>query len=191
MQEFLEHSTFIDWHEASVSAHAATLACRAGQDAEAVARACFEFVRDEIKHSVDYELNPVTCRASDVLTYRTGFCFAKSHLLAALLRANGIPCALIYQRLRLKRGTYCLHGLNSVYLEPHGWYRIDARGDREGLTSGFAPPTERLPFEPSDPGERIFATRFERPLEAVVSVLTKGRDWSEVSANLPDNDSLA
>jgi transglutaminase-like putative cysteine protease len=190
MHEFLENSSFIDWQESSVAAQAAALACQSGGEVEAVAQACFEFVRDEIKHSVDYELNPVTCRASDVLKHKTGFCYAKSHLLAALLRANEIPCALIYQRLRTKRGTYVLHGLNSIYLKPHGWYRIDARGNGNGLVSKFAPPTEQLPFKPTDPGERIFETRFSRPLEEVISVLASGEDWSEVSANLPDNASL-
>lgn len=173
-----------------MAAQATVFASEHGQDGEALVRACFEFVRDDIKHSVDYQLNPITCRASDVLKYKTGFCFAKSHLLAGLLRANGIPCALIYQRTKLARGTYCLHGLNSVYLEPHGWCRIDARGNRDGLDARFAPPAEHLPFAPSDPGERIFETRFSRPLDDVVSVLTNGKTWQEVSDNLPDNDTL-
>lgn len=47
---------------------------RGVDDLVEVARACFQFVRDEIKHSWDYKLNPVTCRASEVLQYGTGFC---------------------------------------------------------------------------------------------------------------------
>jgi len=39
----------------------------------------------------------VTCSASEVLREGTGICFAKSHLLAALLRAVGIPAGLCYQ----------------------------------------------------------------------------------------------
>ncbi len=190
MQEFLENSPYINWQEPSVAAQAAALAGPLGQNDEAVVGACFEFVRDDIKHSVDYQLNPITCRASDVLKYKTGFCFAKSHLLAALLRANGIPCALIYQRMKLTQRSYCLHGLNSVYLEPHGWCRIDARGNWAGLDAKFAPPAEHLPFKPSGPGERIFETRLSRPLKEVVNVLTNGDTWQEVSANLPDNPSL-
>ena len=54
---------------------------------EATAKACFEWVRDKIHHSVDYQMNPVTCAASEVLEHKTGYCYAKSHLLAALLRA--------------------------------------------------------------------------------------------------------
>ena len=46
---------------------------------------CFEYVRDQIKHSYDYRCGPVTCIASEVLQYQTGYCYAKSHLLAAFV----------------------------------------------------------------------------------------------------------
>ena len=92
---------------------------------------CFVYVRDEIKHSSDFKMNPVTCRASDVLKYQTGYCYAKSHLLCALLRANKIPAGLCYQRLSVDGigPPFCLHGLNAVYLPKHGWYRIDPRAE--------------------------------------------------------------
>lgn len=43
----------------------------------------------------------VTCSASDVLQHRSGICYAKSNLLAALLRKEGIPTRFCYQRLIL------------------------------------------------------------------------------------------
>lgn len=33
-----------------------------------------KFVRDQTRHSWDFRGSPVTCRASDVLKYATGFC---------------------------------------------------------------------------------------------------------------------
>ena len=92
--------------------------------------------------------NPVTLKASEVLQHGTGFCYAKSHLLAALLRANGIPAGLCYQRLSVNDtgAPWCLHGLNAVFLEDIGWYRCDARGNRPGVTAAFTPPVERLAF---------------------------------------------
>ncbi|MCA9151542.1 MAG: hypothetical protein KDA92_19655, partial [Planctomycetales bacterium] len=39
---------------------------------------------------------------------------------------------------------YCLHGLNAVYLEAYGWYRIDARGNKPGVAAAFSPPLEKL-----------------------------------------------
>ncbi len=93
MKKYLTSSEYIDWQSTNVLAQARELAL--GKVAKVdVARACFEFVRDNIRHSGDYELNPVTCKASDVLRHGTGFCYAKSHLLAALLRANDIPAGL-------------------------------------------------------------------------------------------------
>src|SRR3569833_788451 len=91
---------------------------RKSKTEETRVKACFEFVRDDIKHSWDYKLNPVTCKASDVLKHRTGYCYAKSHLLAALLRSLRISVGLCYQRLSVgeEGGPYCLHGLNAVYL---------------------------------------------------------------------------
>ena len=84
MQKFLESSQFIDWEQIEVLEKAQLIAGDK-QDQELIAKACFNFVRDEIKHSWDYQLNPVTCKASDVLKHGTGYCYAKSHLLAALL----------------------------------------------------------------------------------------------------------
>ncbi|WPD23212.1 MAG: transglutaminase family protein [Candidatus Electrothrix scaldis] len=154
MKRYLESSEYIDWHTSSVREKAEELA--AGLDSqEAIALNCFEFVRDQIKHSSDFQLNPVTCKASDVLLHGTGFCYAKSHLLAALLRANNIPAGLCYQRLTVKNGVapFCLHGLNALFLEEHGWYRLDARGNKEGVSAAFTRLGSNLPF-PSRQRER-------------------------------------
>ena len=65
------------------------------------AKVAFEFVRDEISHSWDIQGKRVTCNASDVLAYKEGICYAKSNLLASLLRSQGIPTGFCYQRLML------------------------------------------------------------------------------------------
>ena len=98
MAPYLESSDWIDWRNPAVQAAAARLKGDS-DDPVVIAEKCFLFVRDEIRHSWDFRLNPVTCRASDVLAHGTGYCYAKSHLLAALLRVNGIPAGLCYQRL--------------------------------------------------------------------------------------------
>lgn len=54
-------------------------------------KTAFEFVRDNISHSWDIQSTKVTCKASEVLQYKEGICYAKSNLLAALLRSQGIP----------------------------------------------------------------------------------------------------
>jgi transglutaminase-like putative cysteine protease len=191
MRAYLESSEYIDWRQPQVSLKAAELAAGLG-DRLQIARRCFEFVRDEVRHSWDFQANPVTCRASDVLRHGTGYCYAKSHLLAALLRANGIPAGLCYQRLAIadEGPAHCLHGLNAVYLEEHGWYRVDARGNKPGVWAEFTPPRERLAFRVARAGEADLAEIWPEPLPAVVEVLLRSRTYEEVARNLPDVEVL-
>ncbi len=187
MKAYLGSSEHIDWKHPLVAAKAAELAEDCLTD-EAVAKCCFEFVRDAIKHSWDYRMNPVTCKASDVLIYGTGYCYAKSHLLAALLRANAIPAGLCYQRLTVQTDgpPYCLHGLNAVYLKQHGWYRIDARGNKPGVAAEFSPPIEKLAFPIVDALERDFPEICAEPLPLVVKALNRNKTVEQVFENLPD-----
>lgn len=189
MERYLENSEHIDWQHPAVLAQAARLA---GGAQEAVARRCFEFVRDTIKHSLDYRLNPVTCKASDVLLHGTGYCYAKSHLLAALLRAHRIPAGLCYQRLKIEPGgaLYSLHGLNAVHLAPYGWYRIDSRGNKPGVDAAFSPPQEKLAFAIAEAGEKDFPEILSEPLACVVRALTENETFEQVLAALPDRETL-
>lgn len=187
MHRYLASSKYIDAHHPKVAQKAAELAVGCMSE-EMLVQRCFEFVRDAIKHSNDYQLNPVTCSASEVLQHGTGYCYAKSHLLAALLRANGIPTGLCYQRLAV--GTegppFCLHGLNAVYLKQHGWYRIDARGNKPGVDAAFSPPMERLAFPIISPQERDLPEIWPEPLPVIVKALTEFTSVQQVAENLPD-----
>lgn len=187
MEEYLQNSEIIDWNHPAILALSQTIASE-HQTFEAIAKACFEWVRDEIHHSYDYQMNPITCRASDVLQYKTGYCYAKSHLLAALLRANGIPAGFCYVRLSMndQGAPYCLHGFNAVYLPKVGWYRVDARGNREGVDAQFTPPQERLAFKIQVSEEADFPAILSKPLQVVVEALQAQSTWDEMLRNLPD-----
>lgn len=189
LKRYLASSEIIDWHHPEVSAKARELACGCNDDKE-MAQSCFLFVRDEIFHSWDHKMNPVTLKASDVLRHRTGFCFAKSHLFAALLRANGIPAGLCYQRLVSGEfgQPFFLHGLNAVYLKDFGWYRADARGLKPGHDTQFTPPVEALPYVARAPGEAELPEIWDEPLPFVVDVLTRYTDIGQVRRNLPDTE---
>lgn len=192
MDRYLASSVYIDWMHPQVSTRAAELAAGAASDAD-VAKRCFEFVRDEIRHSWDYRQNPVTCAASEVLAHGTGYCYAKSHLLAALLRANGIPAGLCYQRLTV--GTdgppFCLHGLNAVYLREFGWYRVDARGNKPGVDAAFCPPREQLAFPILRPEERDLPEIWADPIAPVIEALRTHPTVEAVCENLPDIELLS
>lgn len=186
-KKYLESTEIIDWESEAVKDLAKSIAMKSDNKIE-IAKSCFEWVRDKIKHSNDYKLNPVTCRASDVLKHGTGFCYAKSHLLAALLRANGIPAGLCYQRLTVDgdKPLYCLHGLNAVWLKEFGWYRIDARGNKEGIDAQFSPPLERLAFEIRSEGEADLPEIWPSPLPLVVEALRTFDTYDKLADNLPD-----
>jgi len=187
MNEFLQPTAVIDSTAPTIVAAAAEIAGDAAGD-EQVARRCFLWVRDSVRHSVDHRVSVVTCTASDVLRHRAGFCYAKSHLLVALLRARGIPAALCYQRLSLDSAGsgHFLHGLVAVHLQKHRWYRVDPRGEKPGVTSDFCPPEERLPFTPRLPGEMDVPGRFSDALSCVVSTLHQWPTAEKVLMNLPD-----
>ncbi len=81
------------------------------------AKVAFGFVRDNISHSWDAKDPRVTLSASDVLRQGVGLCCAKAHLLAGLLRAQGVPTGLCYQRLTDDGEQFDVHGLTAVYLD--------------------------------------------------------------------------
>lgn len=186
MKPYLASTQYIDWQTPKVLEQAKALASGLKTDTQ-IAQVCFEFVRDHIKHSWDYQMNPVTCRASDVLKHGTGYCYAKSHLLAALLRANEIPAGLCYQRLTITHEPpFCLHGLNAVFLKDHGWYRIDARGNKENVDAQFCPPREQLAFNIVSAGEADLPEIWAEPLPMIVNALNQSCNFQQVADNLPD-----
>ena len=187
MNSYLQDSVYINWRTPQILSKASELRGDLNNKT-LIAKACFNFVRDEIKHSWDYELNPVTCKASDVLEHGTGFCYAKSHLLAALLRANDIPAGLCYQRLTIDQDnpSYCLHGLNALFLETHGWYRVDARGNKTGVEAQFNPPIETLAYPILEAGERDLPEVWAEPLPIVVQSLASYKTYIDMANNLPD-----
>jgi transglutaminase-like putative cysteine protease len=189
MEPFLRATEIIDWDNSLVRSKALELARGPSSDVE-IARRCFEWVRDNVLHSSDHKRNPVTCAASEVLAAGTGYCYAKSHLLAALLRANGIPAGFCYQRLSIddQGASYSLHGLNAIYLAEFGWYRVDSRGNKPGVNAQFCPPEERLAFSLNFAEERNFAEIVPDPLPVVISALRTYSTWDQVYRNLPDWD---
>ncbi|MEU7279916.1 transglutaminase family protein [Streptomyces sp. NPDC045431] len=157
-------------------------------DAYSYAKAAFAYVRDTIGHSADVDDPRVPWRASDVLELRVGICYAKSHALAALLRARSIPTALCYQRLTEDDGTDpVLHGLVAVRLPGRGaWARQDARGNKPGVDARFSLDREQLAF-PVRPelGEIDYPVLYAAPHPVVLSALRAARDRAYLWKTLP------
>ena len=186
-KRYLEETEIVDFSNQEVKSLADELAKNCSNP-QAIAKNCFTYVRDEIHHSGDYKDDVTTYKASDVLKYGTGWCYAKSILLAALLRANKIPTAFCYQRLSCSeyvKDVYCLHGLNAIYLEDFGWYRVDARGNKTGVDAEFTPPYEQLAFVLEE-NEYDIEELMNEPLPETIEALKTHTSYEKMIHNFPD-----
>lgn len=123
-----------------------------------------------------------------MLRHGHGICYAKSHLLAALLRACAIPTGLGYQRLwRDDVGTTCLHGFNAVWLTALGrWHRLDARGNKPGIDTVFDLAHERLAFAVRpERGECTYDDVHAEPPAGVIQALRGSASVAELDRRLP------
>lgn len=187
--EYLAYDEIVDFRDADVAALAQRLHQDAADDNDFI-RIAYEFVRDNIPHSADIGEDALPCSASDVLAAGHGICFAKSHLLAALLRCEGVPAGLCYQRVVLddkEPSTLVLHGLNGAYLEDEDrWIRLDARGNKGGIDAQFSLDGEQLAYPIRlNLGEADLLGVFAKPIPPVVEALQKNSSRSELWQNLP------
>ncbi|MEK3887332.1 transglutaminase-like domain-containing protein [Bacillus sp. FSL K6-3431] len=156
-------------------------------------KVAFEFVRDEISHSLDIRGKRVTCNASDVLAYKEGICYAKSHLLASLLRSQGIPTGFCYQRLMLfdtPEKRYCIHALNAVFLRSlNKWQRLDARGNKKGIDAQFSIKEEKLAYTTQEKyDEKDYPIIYRKPHPKTIAVLEEHSDALEMCKyHLPES----
>ena len=112
MDDYLRSTALMDYDHPEVRSLARALGDGVS-DPTTIAKRSFEWVRDEIRHSGDFQVNQPTCAASEVLRHGAGWCFAKSHLLAALLRVfRSLP--------RSVRRVVSLDGLRSRLTDPRG-----------------------------------------------------------------------
>jgi transglutaminase-like putative cysteine protease len=189
LNDYLVSDTIVDWQTPAVRQKALELT-RSLLDEVAKARCLYEWVRDAISHTNDAGLDIVTCTASEVLQHGTGICFAKSHLLAALLRAVNIPAGFCYQVLRLDPpvdNEPVLHGFNALYLATlDTWIRVDSRGNTNGINAQFSIEREQLAFA-MDPmaDEFIYEAIFAAPVDSVVNRLKMYKTIHELRLDLP------
>lgn len=157
-----------------------------------IAKVAFKYVCNNIAHSFDIQSSRVTCKASEVLYFKEGICYAKSNLLAAILRSKGIPTGFCYQRLT-KGDTpdtgYCIHALNAVYLKKlQRWIRLDARGNKKGVNSQFAIYEEKLAFPTrKEYDEKDYPIIYTEPNANTITALKQNSDCQILYHKLPKN----
>lgn len=188
LERYLQATATIDADHPAIVERAQEITAGLRGDVEQ-AQALFVWVRDTIPHSHDIKAQVVTCSASQVLKAGTGICFAKSHLLAALLRASGIPAGLCYQVFRRDppQEGFGLHGLNALYLRSlDRWLRVDPRGNTGKIDAQFGLETEQLAFPVrTDLGEFVYEAIYADSALEVVDVLSSYDHFDEMWENLP------
>ena len=188
-EKYLEYNNIIDYTSKNVSDLAELLFAESENFLDYI-KNVYEYVRDRISHSADAGEDVITCSASEVLAAGHGICFAKSHLLAALLRKKGIPCGFCYQRLILDDETapeLIYHGLNGVYLDEYKkWIRLDARGNKEGVNAQFSVDVEQLafPIRPEKGEEDSFVV-YPEPDAEILRTMRESGTRTKLWENLP------
>jgi transglutaminase-like putative cysteine protease len=187
---YLKEDEVIDFNK-SIITHLADKLYKISDSEVSYIKIVYEFVRDNISHSADINEDVITCSASEVLTARHGICFAKSHLLAALLRCKAVPTGFCYQKLILDDDTapYLMyHGLNGVYLNEYKkWIRLDARGNKEGVNAQFSINKEQLAFPVrTEKGEEDGFIIYPDPDVKIIEKLNNNKTRTELWYNLPD-----
>lgn len=177
---YLESSPVVDYDNPEIQKKAQELS----QDLDQLAMVenVYHFVRDEINHSMDVGEDAVTFKASEVLEKGHGLCFAKSNLLAALLRFNCVHTGFCYQSLVHEDG-FILHGLNAVFLGDQ-WIRLDSRGNNKGIDAQFCIDKESLAFYTQLEGEKDYPYIYSRPDDSVIQVMVSSKNLEEVYRNL-------
>ena len=189
IDEYLKEDDVIDYRNENITQLADALYRETDSEVEYIKRV-YEFVRDNVSHSADINEDSITCSASEVLNARHGICFAKSHLLAALLRCKSIPTGFCYQKLILDDETAPIliyHGLNGVYIKEYKkWIRLDARGNKEGVNAQFSLDEEYLAFPiRTEKGEEDGFTIYPNPDTKVLERLRNYKTRTELWDNLP------
>lgn len=140
MEEYLRPTEFLDFEDASVLRFALLNTNGAGTDTEK-AIALYYAVRDGFQYDpYVLDLRKSGLRASKLLTKSRGYCIEKAILLAACVRAVGIPSRLSFYIVRnhiatdrlekiLQKNYLVFHGAAEIYLDGR-WLKMTPAFDK-------------------------------------------------------------
>ena len=187
MEDYLIETPSIDYMNFHIQERVRELKNQSDDNLDYIKRS-YIFVRDEILHSWDIKTEVVSRTASDVLKNKTGICWTKSCLLAALLRADGIPSGISYQLLTRADDAsegYMIHALNTVYIKDlNKWIRLDARGNKENINAYFSLDEENLAYKiRSEMGEIDYHDNHADLDERLVNILMQSESIQEITTD--------
>lgn len=187
-KDYLSETECIDYNNSVIQEKVKELKLNSDSQLKYIENA-YKFVRDEISHSWDIKSEVVSRKASEVLINRTGICWTKSSLLAALLRANGIPSGFSYQFLTRADDNadegYIIHAFNTVFIsELNKWIRLDARGNKESVHADFCLDEEKLAFSiRSELGEVDYRDNNPDLDDRLIKILKESKNILEITTD--------
>lgn len=187
LRKFLREDDYVDFSEITLSREIKNAIGSCETDEERV-RVAYEAVRDQIDNVFDTDSIGNPAKASRVIRDREGCCHAKANLLAAMLRAYGIPTGFCYQRIFMGEGLgYHLHCYNAVYLNGK-WIKLDARGNKEGIDAQFSLDEPKLAFEiDQELGESDIEGIFATPDLDCMRVIEMSEDIQDTMFGMPQD----
>ena len=187
MENYLKETPSIDYVNPLIQDKVWELMSQSEDNLDYIKRS-YIFVRDEVPHSWDIKTDVVSKTASEVLENKTGICWTKSCLLAALLRANRIPSGISYQLVTRADDAsegYMIHALNTVYIKDlNKWIRLDARGNKENINSYFSLDEEHLAYKiRSELGEIDYHDNRSDLDERLINILNESESILDISTD--------
>ena len=164
LNEYLVETNIINFNSEEVQNLVKKIKSKVNSEDEVeLVKAAYHLVRDEIDHAMDdkkYLNQKPNLKASEVVKNNNAFCFGKSVLLAAILRALNIPCGFSDQLLMFDEeisDRKIIHTINVVYLKSlKKWIRLDARGNKpQDVNAQFDLNVEVLAYEARPPFNEI------------------------------------
>ena len=187
MENYLKETPSIDYVNPLIQDKVWELMSQSEDNLDYIKRS-YIFVRDEVPHSWDIKTDVVSKTASEVLENKTGICWTKSCLLAALLRASRIPSGISYQLLTRaddESEGYMIHALNTVYLKGFNkWVRLDAQGNKENINAYFSLDGEQLAYTiRSELGEIDYHDNRSDLDERLINILNESESILDISTD--------
>ena len=185
MENYLKETPSIDYVNPLIQDKVWELMSQSEDNLDYIKRS-YIFVRDEVPHSWDIKTDVVSKTASEVLENKTGICWTKSCLLAALLRANAIPSGISYQLLTIAEDDsqgHIVHALNTVF-NGNKWIRLDARGNKENINAYFSLDEEHLAYTiRSELGEIDYHDNHADLDDRLVNILIESENILEITTD--------
>lgn len=133
---FLVNSAIVDYNaDSTVVSLSYEIAWHAETKLQVV-QAVYEWVKDNITY--DTALARSTSGPSnyvpnleDIISKKTGICYDYAVLVAAMLRANDIPCMLIKGNVDTGAEDTVYHAWNLIWLEERGWIAVEVPATAE------------------------------------------------------------